>query len=309
VSTAGHAGRPPVSVVIPSRDRPGMLDRCIGAVRAALGDDDEIVVVDSASRDADAVAAVAARHHARLVRCEVKGVNRARNAGWQEARHDLLLFTDDDVVVDAGWVDGYAAASARHPDVAFFTGWLGVPDGQHSRWDVAVKDDETPGPLTPATAGVLGHGASLAVRRDALVAVGGWDESLGSGGRFASAPEVDLFDRLLLSGRTGWFEPRARAWHDQWRVSADVVPLYFRYGVGSGARIAKLVRTDRRRAAAVAWECFWRWGLLTLGQRLRERDKTGTVVTLVRMAGYVVGFARAIATPVRDGHFRPGTAD
>ena len=307
MSAAGYGeARPPVTVVVPTRDRPDMLDRCLRSVRAAVTTDDEIVVVDSASRDAAAVAEVATRHSARLVRCRRKGVNRARNAGWQAARHDLLLFTDDDVVVDGGWVDEFVRAAQTHADAAFFTGWVGVLDGQHDRWSVAVKDDPAPALLTGATTGVIGHGANLALRRSSLAAVGGWDEALGSGGRFASAPEVDLFDRLFAAGHVGWFEPRARAFHDQWRGTGDVVRLQFRYGVGTGARIAKLVRTDRRRAAAVTRECLWEWGMVTLAGRVRDRDKTGTVVTLVRMLGYAVGFVRAVVTPVDDGLFRIG---
>ena len=41
----------PVSVVLPTRDRPAMLERCLAGLAAALGPDDQLVVVDSASTD------------------------------------------------------------------------------------------------------------------------------------------------------------------------------------------------------------------------------------------------------------------
>jgi glycosyltransferase involved in cell wall biosynthesis len=309
VSTASHRrARPAVSVVIPTRDRVAMLDRCLASVRAAVTAGDEVVVVDSASGDAAAVAAVAARHGAALVRCDRPGVNRARNAGWRATTRDLVVFTDDDVEVDAHWVDAYVDAAARHPDASFLTGRVTAPPGQDDRWEVAVKTGAGHR-IDAGTRGTLGHGANLAVRRSALLAVGGWDEALGAGARFASAPEVDLFDRLLARGDVGWFEPAASARHDQWRSRAQVVRLHLRYGIGIGARIAKLLRTDPRRALFVVRESWWSWGLVSLAQRLRHVDKTGTVVDLTRMLGYVLGFVMAVATPVRDGHFRPRRSD
>lgn len=297
--------RRPVAVVLPSRDRPEMLARAVGALRDALGPDDELVVVDSASVDAARVAEVAAAQGARLVRCDAPGVNRARNAGWGATSSDLVLFTDDDVVVDAGWADAYAAAAEEHPQVDFFTGWIGAPDGQDDRWQVALKQDEAPVRLTSESRGTLGHGASLAVRRSMLATIGGWDETMGAGALFGSAPETDLFDRIFAAGGSGLYVPSARGWHDQWRGRGQVVRLNFRYGMGTGARVAKLVRTDRRRAARVAGMSLWSWGLVSIGQRVRHVDKSGFAIDVARLAGYLVGFSRAIVCPVRHGHFRP----
>lgn len=301
----GDPLEPSVSVVIPSRDRPEMLARCLASVRQSLRPGDELVVVDSASHDAAAVAGVAARFDARLIRCDEPGVDLARNAGWPATSHPIVLFADDDVVVDPGWVDAFCGCARRHPESAFLTGWIGVPDGQERGYEVAIKDDAQPALLDRSTRGVLGHGASLAVRREALESVGGWDEALGSGGRFQSSPEVDLFDRLLATGRTGRFCPEARAWHDQWRAGGDIVRLHLRYGTGAGARLAKLIRTDRQRFRHVARECLWDWGLVSVLQHLRERDPRRALVALTRMAGYLLGFSRAVVVPVRDGHFRP----
>ncbi|HZY76948.1 MAG TPA: glycosyltransferase, partial [Jatrophihabitantaceae bacterium] len=73
----------PVTVVVPTRDRPGQLETCLASLRAALDESDELVVADSASLDPDAVAAVARGAGATLVRCARPGVGRARNAGWR----------------------------------------------------------------------------------------------------------------------------------------------------------------------------------------------------------------------------------
>lgn len=292
--------RPPVSVVVPTRDRPELLARCLESVGAALRPDDDLVVVDSASADPQ-VAVTAAAAGARVIRCDRPGVDRARNAGWRAAVHDAVLFVDDDVVVDRAWADALAEALA---DAAFVTGRIDVPSHQAgTARPVAIKDDDEPAVLDATTTGTLGHSASLAIWRAALERVGGFDESLGAGARFQSAPEVDLFDRLFAAGLAGRYEPRARAWHEQWRTPREKVHLDWRYGLGTGARVVKLLHSDRRRALTVARDAAWDRGVRRAVDDLRHGYRLGAATALARTAGVVVGAVRAAPVRVRDGHF------
>jgi len=294
---------PPATIIVPTRDRPEMLGRALATLAAARRPGDEMIVVDSASVT-PATADVARAHGATVVRCDLPGVNRARNAGWRAAAHDLLLYADDDVTVDAGWAEGLAAALEAHPTAAFVAGRIEIPAGQEDApRPVAVRTGSRGERLTAESRGILGHSASLGVRRAALARVGGWDEALGAGGRFKSSPEVDLFDRLFAAGWEGWFEPSSLAWHDQWRDDVDLLRLDWRYSFGSGARIAKLLRTDRRRARAVAAEVVWEQGLRDAARNARRGYKTPTALALVRVVGAAAGLVRALPTPVRDGHF------
>jgi GT2 family glycosyltransferase len=203
--------------------------------------------------------------------------------------------------VDAGWRDAMAAA-LQHD--AFVTGRIEVPPHQTgTARPVAIKDDEEPARLDATTTGTLGHSASLGVRRAVLERIGGFDESLGAGARFQSAPEVDLFDRLFAAGFTGRYEPAARAWHEQWRSPEQKVHLDWRYGIGTGARVVKLLRSDRRRAFAVARDAAWDRGLRRAATDLRAGYRLGAATALARTAGVVVGALRAAPVPVRDGHF------
>jgi glycosyltransferase involved in cell wall biosynthesis len=294
-----------MSVVVPTRDRPDHLARCLASLAATLRHDDELIVVDSASIDADAIARVVAEAGRALVRCDLPGVCRARNAGWRAARHDLLVFTDDDVTHDPTWLDAFAAAFAEHPDAAFLTGRIGMPPGQTARLHpVALKDDDQAEVFDRSSVGNLGHSASLAVRRSALEAVGGFDEVLGAGGHFRAVPEHDLFDRLFAAGFSGRYEPSARAYHDQWRSRRQVVRLDFGYGIGNGARIAKLVRYDRARARLIARHAFGSWGFGELVHFARQRRVAPMPAVAARLAGTGLGFVRGLATPIEGQHFR-----
>lgn len=295
-----------VSVVVPTRDRPERLARCLASVRAALRDGDELVVVDSASVGRDEVARVATTYADRLLRVERPGVDRARNAGWRAARHPLVLFTDDDVVVDPGWAEAFAAALERHGDAAFITGRIDAPPGRPLPWrEIALKRDLEAQVFDRTSVTNLGHGASMATRREVLEAVGGFDEALGAGGHFRAAPEVDLFDRILATGWLGRYEPSALAFHEQWREMDAIVQLDFGYGIGNGARLAKLARSDRRRARLVARNSLWDWGLVIAVRQWREGARRLAQASFYRVVGTMLGFARGIVTPVEAGHYRP----
>lgn len=238
-----------------------------------------------------------------LVRCELPGVNRARNAGWRAGSRPVVLFTDDDVVVEAGWRDALAGAVTADSALGFVSGRILPPAGETPSRDVAIKRDDRPERYDAASVGNLGHGASLAVPRAVLQQLGGWDDSLGVGGRFGSSPEHDLFDRCFAAGFAGGFEPSAVAYHSQWRGPRRLLLLDLRYGYGTGARLAKLLRIDRRRARLVAAD-YLRAGASELGRELRSRHGYPALGTLLRLLAVPFGLVRAIVVPVHDGHYR-----
>jgi glycosyltransferase involved in cell wall biosynthesis len=283
-----------------------MLDRSLASVVAACAPDDEVLVVDSASTDPDGIRAVAARHGVRALRSDRAGASVARNVGWRAARNEVVLFCDDDVWVDGGWAATFATSFADDR-VGFVAGRIEVPPGQETLGlAVSILDRPDPATYDATTPGLLGHAASLAVRRAALESTGGFDEVLGAGARFGGSEDQDLFDRLFAAGWSGRYEPAALAWHDQWRDRLRmIVRLDYTYSRGRGARLAKLLKSRQwRRVRVVLREYLWVWGLSQLWFHLRRRDRFLVAVTAARLAGIAVGFVGGLVTPVREGHFR-----
>jgi glycosyltransferase involved in cell wall biosynthesis len=99
----------PVTVVVPTRDRPDALARCLAALDAQDADDFDVVVVDDRSHDGDAVRAVVAKSaRARVVDGEGRGPAAARNLGARHAAGEVLCFTDDDCAPGPEWVRALA---------------------------------------------------------------------------------------------------------------------------------------------------------------------------------------------------------
>lgn len=292
------AVREPLSVVVPTRNRPDMLERCLTGLVADLEDGDEIVVVDSASSDPAAIEAIGRRHGARVERCPRPGASLARNTGWRAARHELIGFADDDVVVRQGWAAALVGALAD-PGVGFVTGRVVVPEAQlGAERPVAVSTRTERETLHSGLMGDLGASANLAARRSALLAVGGFDETLGPGSWAASAEDLDLFDRLFRAEIGGLFEPAAVVEHDQWRTRRELVRLDWGYGKGMGVRLARLARWDRPRARRLLREAIVDQGIRPVLDDLRHGYEFGAITvatrTLGTLLGVVVGTIRAM---------------
>jgi GT2 family glycosyltransferase len=296
--------RPSLSVVVPTCGRPDLLDGALASLRDALAAGDELVVVESGSLDPEPVWEVARRHGATLLVADAPGVSKARNVGWASAANDLVAFIDDDVRVRPGWADAMASALAAHPAAAFVSGRIDLPEGQGTL-SLTVKEERAPAEFDRTSAGVLGHSANLGMHRAVLAEVGGFDEEMGPGSRWPAGEDPDLLDRVLATGAHGWYEPDAAAYHEHWRRARQYIALQHRYGTGAGARLAKLVRSDRARFRVVAIDNLWRWGLQSVGRELLKRDWLRAAGSGLRLLGMLRGLTTAIVVRVDRGHFRP----
>jgi GT2 family glycosyltransferase len=280
-----------VTAILCTRDRPALLEGALAALLPALRPDDHCIVVDSASRDGASIAAVASAAGAELVRVDRPGLSRARNVGVAAATTPIVAFTDDDCRPMAGWAAGIAAAFDGADDIGFVTG--AVAADREARLPLAVSGDRTPKRFAagddPTT---CGHGANMAFRRDALEAVGGFDEHLGAGGPLRAAEDSDAFHRLLCAGWTGVFDPSVEVSHVQWRTTGEALKVSYGYGLGVGAMGMKAVRRHRSGGWAVLGRGVWKRGLAGAARDLRNGYQTGALSSTVRAGGVLVGSVR-----------------
>lgn len=254
---------PSTSVVLCTRDRADQLDAALGSLLALDHPDFEIVVVDNAPSDDSTRELVEslADERLRYVREPVPGLSSARNAGVRAARHEVVAFTDDDVVVDRSWLRAVASGFSRGDDVVCVSGL--VASGE-LRTPTQVYFDErvtwsrnleprvhrlsappADRPLFPFAVGDYGTGANFAMRRSVILGLGGFDEALGVGTVTGGGEDIDMFSRVVLSGAALVVEPAALVWH---RHRADLPALRKQaegYGTGLGAWLTKLAVQPR----------------------------------------------------------------
>jgi glycosyltransferase involved in cell wall biosynthesis len=141
----------------------------------------ELIVVDNDSSDAtkDVVAKYAnASLPVRYVVEKRLGLSAARNCAVAISSYDVLMFTDDDVLVPEDWIEG-VASMFEDPNVHAVQGRIHLHDALKQPWmeDIhlqflAVFDYPNADWFT---------GANMSLRRKSVIEIGGFDETYGPG--------------------------------------------------------------------------------------------------------------------------------
>ncbi|GAA2989749.1 GT2 family glycosyltransferase [Microbacterium terrae] len=266
------AARPapvPITVVVCTRDRGALLRESLDAIRAIDYPLLEVVVVDNAPSDEETHDLLADEFPGfRYVREDKAGLSHARNAGLNAATSSIVAYTDDDVIVDPQWLWAIAAGFARADDVGCVTGV--VPSGElrnavQAWFDARVSwskltaartfrlsDPPDDLPMFPFCVGEFGTGANFAVRRDHMLALGGFDTALGAGTRTKGGEDLDMFLRMLYDGQAIVVNPAAVVWHRHRDDLAALEAQAVGYGRGFGAWAATVALDPRTVGAAIA---------------------------------------------------------
>jgi GT2 family glycosyltransferase len=211
---------PFVSVIVPTRGRPGQLAACVAALDALDYPRDrfEVIVVEDV---------------------EGEGPAAARNRGAERARGELLAFTDDDCRPASGGLRGLVAAWAGRPEIAVGGRTTnGLADNAFAAASQTIVD------FVYAHYNGNGVGArffasnNLAVPAAAYGALGGFDE------RFMASEDRDFCARWLASGRRLASAPGAVVEHAPQLTLGRFCRRNFQYGRGA-------YRYHRERAPSI----------------------------------------------------------
>ena len=186
------------SVIIPTRNRPDDLRRCLEALsRQRTARRFEVVVVDD-SAGPSPLPRVDGGLEVAAISSGGRGPGAARNAGIAAARGALVLFTDDDTSPSPGWVEAACSFLASHPECVGVEGKTVSPAYDHL-YEHSVEND-APGTFLAC---------NIAFRKEVLDELGGFDARSFPA---AHCEDLDLAFRAQRLGPIG-FEPRMEILH------------------------------------------------------------------------------------------------
>lgn len=308
-----------ITVVIPVRDRSQQLDRLLESLPAGLG----VIVVDDASRNPAAVAAVVSAHGATLVPLTTNvGVGGARNAGLAIVTTPYVAFIDSDVVVEPGSIETLLRHFAD-PAVGMVAprilglatpdpNWITRYENARSSLDLG-RDAATVRPRSPLT---WVSGTCQVCRVTALGT--GYDDTMDAG------EDVDMVWRLVAAGHRVRFEPAAAMRHEHRSTLRTWLGRKFFYGTGAQPLAERhprdvapvvlppwavgvlLALFAQRRwsipvAAAISSVVVWR-----IARRLGHVPKPAAVAARLTRDGALAALAQGFALLLR--HWWPLTA-
>lgn len=206
-----------ISVVVASKDRPVLLRSLLVSLFeeiAHVAVACEVIVVDDGSATPYDVAEWSG---VRVLRTSGIGPARARNEGARASTGAIIFFTDDDVTVQPGWIRNGLRYLEENPGAAGVTGATVSPK-YSPLFEHSVEDLDGGSFLT----------CNIAYRREAFVAVGGFDRLFPH----AAHEDRDLAWRVQSEVGPVGFAPsmrvihpgrafRARQWWRRGRLSVD----------------------------------------------------------------------------------------
>lgn len=193
------------SVIVPTRDRRRELALCLARLAPGAQTLDaaayEVIVTDDGDFAATEAWLQQDAPWARHVRGPRRGPAANRNAGARQGASPWLVFADDDIVPDASWLAAFAAMAAQGT----------VLEGK-TTCEAGLRSPREHSPEN-LTGGVL-WSCNFAVRREAFLAIGGFDE----GFPFPHMEDADLRERLRAAGHALVWVPDARVDHPPRRL-------------------------------------------------------------------------------------------
>ena len=193
--------------------------------------DFEILVVDDGSTD-DTVA-IAESLGVRVESTPNRGLSAARNTALDLATGEIVAYLDDDAWPDRHWLAYLARAFAGTPHALIGGPNIPPPPRTLAERAVAVAPGGPSHVMLSDQVAEHVPGCNMAVRRDVLLELGGFDPQFRVAG-----DDVDVCWRIQESGLSVGFEPAAMVWHHR----RDSVRGYLRQQRGYGRAEALLER-------------------------------------------------------------------
>jgi glycosyltransferase involved in cell wall biosynthesis len=307
------------SVVVCTRNRGESIRSTIATILANTHPSFELIIIDQSTNNTTEQVATSFGEDPRLryIRSNTRGLSKARNIGWAEARSEIVLMTDDDCDVPEDWIARMTALFTRYPQVAcifcdvvagphdYSKGF--IPIHIHKREMMVRRVEEyQPG---------AGMGAGMGLRRSAVQDLGGFDQLLGAGVELASAEDLDMTLRILLSGRHVCHTKSVSVVHHGFRSYAESRDLIRGYIYGQSALYAKLLRCGHWRVLPLYLKSIHMNVTAVVITSLRQRQIPRVLGRIVYLAkGFVRGWqlpvnrAKALFLPTDPDHHPVGGA-
>ena len=212
-----HGHFPAISVIVPTHNRADSVRNVVTRLLAqdAYGGAYEVIVVDSCSSDGTFLALGGLAKHpcVRVFRCEKPGAASARNIGLANARGELLVLLDDDILVGRDFLSSIWEAHRASPDSVLLARivapWAGLVDPflryLDQTQEVNIYNFPDPNDVPPN----YFYTGCVAIPRSCLRGTR-FDEGFVRYG----VEDIDFGFRLLRNGTRMVYLPHITVWHD-----------------------------------------------------------------------------------------------
>jgi glycosyltransferase involved in cell wall biosynthesis len=290
---------PLISALVCTYGRGRLVVDTVSSILANTQPNFELVVVDQSkdNETLEALKSFCVDPRLRYLKSTTIGKGDALNAGLNATTGSVIAITDDDCTVPPNWLETFASIFAIHPKVA--VAFCCVEAAEHDRAAGFVPDFVRSGERMLTTMHdarhVRGLGAGIAVRRDMIKEIGGFDPMLGPGSKFHDCDDRDIAIRALLARHHVYETSKIAVKHFGFRSWQQGPQLARRNFLGIGAAYSKFLKCGRIHLMYIPAREFIKYALWPpVRDLLHFRQPSG----IVRITAFVEGFLRGLRTPL-----------
>lgn len=247
---------PRVSVIIPVRNRPEDIARCLASLKRVTYSAGlmEIMVVDDASTDQTPEVAQSFGVAA-IINGSRQGASRCRNLAAAQAKGEMLCFVDSDCTVHPDWLMELMRVM-KDPAVTACGGLVdstlaGSALDRYERVMSSLRMGENPNDSRLSDAFFYLPSCNLCLRTDAFRELGGFNENMEVG------EDVDLCWRIIDSGGILEYRPAAVVYHRHRNEVGSFCGRRFDYGTSEPLLQATHPNRKKRIPLRPSLLIFW----------------------------------------------------
>lgn len=301
-----------VSVIIVTKNRPLQLTRCLQSICRNTAQPDEIIVINEGDRIPKNPGFDCFSSRIKIIDHSLSNHSQGRNEGVSVATSDILCFTDDDCIVKQSWIREIVQSFNNHPHTQGVFGKT-VPYKKNVGKTCPCSFAKSASCVISKPcyhAKHFGFGNNMAFRKELFSNIGLFKTWLGIGSAGLSAEDAEFAQRVLFSGGTILYNPKAIVFHNKWLTPEEMETQALSYVCGEmacygyflfqGKSFAKTVIIDNlkdsfRKIRGIMKSIFLaKWG----NNLLHEIEYTFSE-TFFKLRGLGVGFWFSLFDPIR----------
>ncbi len=225
------------SIIIPTLNRAEQLSRTLNTLVTLDFNNSsyELIVVDNGSTDKSKEVVLSLRdrnpaHTIRYIYDDVPGLLTGRHRGANEAKSELLVFVDDDILADKGWLTAIVNSFEKNAEIQLLGGkclpafskeppawlsyfWKELPDGGRMLTDLSLCDyGDKEIQIHPTWV----WGLNFSIRKEAFIKCGGFHpDNISAPYQYLQGDgETGLSFKLLKAGYKAFYNPNALVYHE-----------------------------------------------------------------------------------------------
>lgn len=305
-----------VSVIITTCNRLDKLNKCVGLILENSTLPSEIIIIDQGdNRKTDIMIRAFHCPIIKYFKMGKKGLSAGRNLGIKKSKGDIIVFTDDDCLVDKNWLKNINLSFQENKNLYGIFGAVlpYKPQLNINRIcpSIFLKTEEKIVDKPCYHSNNIGFGNNMAFRKEIFNKFGGFKKWLGIGSVGSSAEDAEFALRVLINKHKLLYNPNMIVYHNKWLTPKQMQKQQLSYTCGEMACYGYFAIQGHQFAKPIVWNnikdsyykirriikkfLFFNWN-----KNLITDGKSAFIEILYRVRGLMVGWFYALIDPFRQ---------